>query len=560
MDERSAVPISPNETIPLRVFNRDFIEDSVFPFGEGEAPPIFVFGTASVAKQQRVSKLKAELMRAQSTLQTEENKKQIAEKDLDDYCIIRGRTVKNGLRSSGANQYSSYNKRNYRTRSETMLVNGDYSIYQLSDKQRMAFQSQHVATPKKKIYKTSYQFPKLDSLASAVSGFLATTLTTEFIQSLRDDPALSRWVYDGLGVYHRHDRDSCPFCEQVVPGQRLDALEKHFSAQYEQLIERIESKISEISHASTCVAEFEMPDPAQLHDDLAAEYRDALAGVKQTRSTAKQFFGTLLQSLEDKKGRPFASVHINVSVPNIDYGSVRRLNSVIQQHNDACDAHEFRTEEARERLEANFVAEGLVEFQRLSAEVQEYDRSVKKITADVECVSEQVEDLERDIVEHRRPADELNDDLLRYFGHREVQLHVKDTGYTITRDGVPATNLSEGETTAIALLYFLKSLGDRRFDLTSGIVVLDDPVSSLDAHALDLAFGLIQERAGDSGQLLILTHNSTFFRLVYDWFRNLPRQRGLDIYKKPARFYEISCAMDGQQRRASIQQLDPLLE
>jgi wobble nucleotide-excising tRNase len=123
------------------------------------------------------------------------------------------------------------------------------------------------------------------------------------------------------------------------------------------------------------------------------------------------------------------------------------------------------------------------------------------------------------------------------------------------RNGIPAQALSEGETTAIALLYFLKSLKDRRFDLAKGVVVLDDPVSSLDANALYLAYGFIRERTKDAAQLFILTHNFTFFRQVRNWFHHL---KGKD--KKQARFYMLDCASDGGQRCSTIRPLDPLLE
>ena len=561
MDGREiAAPAFPNESVPIRVFNRDFIEDSVFPFGGGEAPPIFVIGTASVVKQQRVSSLKAELLRAQSTLQVEQVKKRNTEKDLDEYCIQGGRTIKNSLRSSGENRYSSYNKRHYRTRSETMLEKGDCSVHQLTDAQRSAFWSQHTATPKKKISETAYRFPDIDSLASTASGLLSSTVMTEFIQPLRDDPTLSKWVREGLILCRHQDEARCPFCEQEIPSERLDAIKNHFNTEYEQLLERIDSAIDEIRPALQYASAFELPNPAQLHDDLATVFEEALISVEQSRNATRRFFNALLQALEEKKGEPFAPVPFETSVPPIDYGSIEHLNAIVQQHNQACDAHEFRAEQARERLESDFVADGLMEFQRLSAEVEECDESLGGITANVERLSEEIEDIEREIVEHRRPAEELNDDLSRYFGHSELQLEIKETGYTIMRDGVPATGLSEGETTAIALLYFLKSLGDRRFDLENGIVVLDDPVSSLDSYALDLAFGLIQERAGSAGQLLILSHDSTFSRLVYNWFRNLSAQRGLDSEERPARFYEISCAQEEQERCASIRRLHPLLE
>jgi wobble nucleotide-excising tRNase len=119
--------------------------------------------------------------------------------------------------------------------------------------------------------------------------------------------------------------------------------------------------------------------------------------------------------------------------------------------------------------------------------------------------------------------------LKRYLGHSELQLSVEETGYAITRAGVRAEGLSEGERTAIALLYFLKSLEDRDFDLAHGVVVLDDPVSSLDQNALFAAFGFLRARTQPAGQLFILTHSFLLFRLTREWFSHL---KGQDKRKK----------------------------
>ena len=154
----------------------------------------------------------------------------------------------------------------------------------------------------------------------------------------------------------------------------------------------------------------------------------------------------------------------------------------------------------------------------------------------------------------------MSEDLHKYLGHNELQLEIKDTGYTITRNGVQAQWLSEGETTAIALLYFLKSLEDRAFDVRQGVVVLDDPVSSLDANALYCAFGFIRERTQHAGQLFILTHNFTFFRQVRNWFRHLKGQNKNDFNQRPARFYMLACTYDGKDRCARLRSLDRLLE
>ena len=128
------------------------------------------------------------------------------------------------------------------------------------------------------------------------------------------------------------------------------------------------------------------------------------------------------------------------------------------------------------------------------------------------------------------------------------------------RNGKQAQALSEGETTAIALLYFLKSLQDRGFDSSKGVVVLDDPVSSLDANALFLAFGYIQQRTQDVAQLFILTDNFTFFRNVKNWFHHLKGQRKTDVNVRPARFYMLDWRFDGAQRFSELHPHDPLLE
>ncbi len=200
------------------------------------------------------------------------------------------------------------------------------------------------------------------------------------------------------------------------------------------------------------------------------------------------------------------------------------------------------------------------EFGTLCASVEAHEATIATTAAQVTVLRAEISGMEVEITEHRRPAEELNDDFHKYVGHKELQLEVKDHGYTVTRNGVPASQLSEGENTAFALLYFLKSLRDHRFDFQNGVVVLDDPISSLDANSLFLAYGFIQERTRDAGQLFILTHNFTFFRQVRNWFHHLKDQGRKDINRRPAGFYMLNCLSDDKGRNSNIQDLDPLLE
>jgi wobble nucleotide-excising tRNase len=215
--------------------------------------------------------------------------------------------------------------------------------------------------------------------------------------------------------------------------------------------------------------------------------------------------------------------------------------------------------DARDSLALSSIADGLDDYKRLQNVLGAAKNAVSPIQADVSKLKGQIAVLEREIREQQRPADELNADLKRYLGHGELQLVVRGTGYEITRGSEPAKALSEGEATAIALLYFLKSLEDRGFDKKNGVVVIDDHVSSLDANALYLAFGFIRQRTDAVGQLFILTHNFEFFRQVKNWFHHLRGQSKRDASLRPARFYMLGRS-PGASRSSTLMPLDPLLE
>ena len=166
-------------------------------------------------------------------------------------------------------------------------------------------------------------------------------------------------------------------------------------------------------------------------------------------------------------------------------------------------------------------------------------------------LKDKISNLNNEIVAHRKPAEELNADICSYLGRNELTFEIQDNGYQIKRKGdAPAKNVSEGEKTAIAFLYFLKSLEDHAFTLSNGIVVIDDPVSSLDSNSLFNAFGFMKEKTKNAGQLFILTHNHSFFSQVKNWFKHC---------KKKANFYMLTSHVHNEERSSSISKLDGLL-
>ena len=549
----------PTESAMIRVFNQDFIRDSVFPVG-GDVQPIFVLGEESVAKQRKIEELKSDLDKAQATLRAEKITKEAAERALDNHCIAQGGAIKSLLRAQGNNPYNNYNKAHYRSRALSMLSANVQGTYRLDATNRAALQSQHLATPKQKIGELSCEMPDVAKLGCEVSELLASTVTSQVLLSLRDDAELSEWVRDGLQMHRKRDSKDCLYCEQPLPSERLLALENHFNDQHEKLTGLLNAKVKDLDEGLMGLSQLSLPAPSEFYDHLAAEYEVACEEVNRATDAVSSYIVTLKEHLASKKSNMFQAVSISGKAPQIDADVVEVLNLVIRAHNQASDNHQADGHNARKKLEADSAAGTLDEFQKLIAEVKEQTTTVNDILNCTKSLRREISLLESEIAEHRRPAEEMNEDLHQYLGHNELQLGTKDTGYAITRNGIPATSLSEGETTAFALLYFLKSLEDHRFDLANGVVVLDDPVSSLDANALYLAFGLIKAWTRDAGQVLILTHNFAFFRLVRNWFHKLKGQGSRDMKRRPARFFMVACNEREQLRSSEIRPLDKLLE
>jgi wobble nucleotide-excising tRNase len=548
----------PQSTLQIRVFNRDFIQESVFPAGGGDVSPIFVVGKESVEKQKEADRLKAECGTKESELNAARARERQAERDLDKHCIDRAKVIKDTLRLSGS-AYNEFDKRDYQGRAQQMASDGNAAAHRLGNSQRDSFLAQHRSTPKPKVTEIAYGLPQLQELADGVSVLLGTTVVSASIQALKDDAALSEWTRHGLGLHKERNSDKCLFCEQPLPADRLANLEAHFNAEYDRFLRRIAEQTQTLESARKQASDLRLPDRAAFFDDLATEYDAAEQELRQALDVVQTFLGDLTKALNGKKAELFEASALAVSIPEVDAAVVERLNQVIRKHNQACDDFSRRVSEARDRLALDMIAESLDEFVRLRDAVQTATTTIGPIQNKVAQLTDQITQLERDIREHQQPAEELNEDLKRYLGHGELQLTIKDTGYSITRNGVPADMLSEGEMTAIALLYFLKSLEDRGFDKANGVVVLDDPVSSLDTNAIYLAFSLIRERTLNARQLFVFTHNFAFFRQVRNWLRYVPGQRGSNPGRRPSQFYMLECVQNDGQRAAALRPLDPLL-
>lgn len=132
-------------------------------------------------------------------------------------------------------------------------------------------------------------------------------------------------------------------------------------------------------------------------------------------------------------------------------------------------------------------------------------------------MKEEIEKLERELSDAVKGAGTINEFMRSYFGKADLKITTVDNRFQITRNNVPAKNLSEGERTAVAFAYFMTRVLDGKNPLSATTVIIDDPIGSLDANHLFNTYAFIKTKLSGCFQLFILTHNFEFYSLIREW-------------------------------------------
>lgn len=548
----------------IRVFNRDFVDASVFSTSSPIAP-IFFFGADSVEKQKAIEAARSDLQKKTDDNLKLKTEKEEAEAGLDRYCIGQATRVRELLSSPGKGSYNNYDKRSFRATCDA-LKGTDYKAKLLDAAQKTALRQKTTNQLQESIPPVTAVAQDLALLRDEVANLLKRSVVSQVLTELSQDPEVSKWVQTGLPL-HAGERitPTCRFCSQQMPADRLAALSGHFNAEFQGFLDELTAKQAGLLALSESIKEWALPVKGDFYSHLRERATQPLATLATYRDAATSYLSQLMSALEAKSAKPFASLELSDSIKEVPPeaapadADLATLRMLVEEHNTECANFAAGIEAARRQLETAIVAEALPDYITRTSTQTSATKAYSESIAEVGGINTTIATLEREISESVKPSIELTQELASYLGQSELKFEPKDKGYAITRGGVPATHLSEGEKTAIAFLYFLKSLQDKSFDLAKSVVVIDDPISSLDANAMFCAFGFMKTRTADAGQLIVLTHNFGFFRQVKNWFYHLPGQGKKDIAQRPARFYFQQCVTIGAVRSASIGPLDPLL-
>lgn len=360
------------------------------------------------------------------------------------------------------------------------------------------------------------------------------------------------WVRHGHASFGGRTDGKCPYCQQKLPANFEQEIAKCFDTNYTEDITDITEFQTVYEREMTDILETLQKNMDKVLPDLQLEeYQTKLQllsnaiTINLQRISAKIKEPTTIASLED------------TDTLLIELGSIiDEFNKRIQTNNDVVG--HLRTEKVKCKQHvweylAFYLKDAVAEYHSktaaLDGEISALQTKLAGIVADGRKIAAEISDLNKQVVNTEATIAGINA-LLHDSGFQGFSLRAKEgvqNVYEVIRpDGNIAEKLSEGERNFIAFLYFYHLVrGSQSSDAVKDkIVVIDDPVSSMDSGALFIVSALVREMVevcfnntdyqhhvveGDYiKQIFILTHNVYFHREIT--YQQVKRYRSVSFF------------------------------
>lgn len=410
----------------------------------------------------------------------------------------------------------------------------------------------------------SVEVPVLDAITELTSSVKALCIRTSdslAVKRLQENPDIAEWVERGLALHKEHKSETCEYCLQAVHQPRLDELAKHFNDSDRLLKEEIEAVVDVLASLRSRVETLPYPGKVQLYEELRDELLGKLTALKASQIAALTHLDDILEALRDKLIRRTEAVESDLaeydSAPFMT--SLDELNAVLGRHNKKTEDFEKHASDARAAIEKHHLSTIEPDVATHDADIQALkDRLCVIAEGDPDKGEDGIITLRGRITTNRakvantaEAAERLTGLLQTFIGRKELKFEPEGDGYRIMRGSQAAARLSEGEKTAITFIYFIVQLEDQDFNIAEGIIVIDDPISSLDSNSVYQAFSFLKNSVKDARQVFLLTHNFDFLKLLLNWLNHIPKS------KTQTSHYMLLCNVqnDGT-RSAAIKPLD----
>ena len=352
-----------------------------------------------------------------------------------------------------------------------------------------------------------------------------------------------RWVKEGHDKFAHMTGGRCPYCHQELkPSQ--DDFEEEFAKCFDQTYTILENKMKALSESYRRAVQ-------SIFGPMANNLKSSFPDVRtsQLREKLEVLKAAVLENtteIDRKLQDPSIKIQLRPIDSEIEevMKVIQSLNEAIKKNNEIVEGGEKKKRECasmvRQQL-ACAIKTALVEYSKTAARLNEYAKRIhekaEEISKDAVKVQKEIDELRKDTADVEVVADKINEYLAQsgFTGFKLIPAN--DSGdYRVAREGhedEQIHDLSEGERNFLAFLYFYFTV-DGSLSLENAdrpkVVVIDDPVSSMDSSALFLVSSMVRkliqachhhndpsEKADEPmniAQIFVLTHNVFFHKNI----------------------------------------------
>lgn len=334
----------------------------------------------------------------------------------------------------------------------------------------------------------------------------------------------SEWVFEGLKHSH-NSGDKCPFCQQDINDKIISSLRELFNDEYTKKLDKIRSYYELIREITLKMEGYS--------EEVTVKYSSNFDITRLSLSfeRVKKILGTLLLDINNKLIKPS---EVYVTPDFSDFRNLGKELSTLANNIKEWNAKVVGIKAEKENIKNTILAnlsneiddvrnryikknDGLIKSKKqFEDEILELKSNLKELSQEIQVIRTEMSGISNSI-------NEINS-LLNKFGFTGFLLKEYDEyHYEIVRpDGtIVGRTLSEGEQRFISFLYFyqlIKGTHDSSGLKKDRIIVIDDPISSLDSNILFIVSTLTKNLINDClrnkngiRQIFILTHNVYFY-------------------------------------------------
>ena len=527
----------------ILLYDQDFVRKNIKD--DAELPGVFTIKESDIAKKEEIDKKVKQLSsldeaktKLQDDIKTCQDQINKITENFQETCFSVTKDIRDRFASTQEGR-----KRNKAAFVKDIMnaANQSQDLGELQQLYDTAYdQSLSPLNPLKKAnFFNAEQKPGYNLLDKVIAG----TESTPFAQFLKEIEATG-WVVEGHNKYSRSSGDKCPYCQQKLPDDFEEKLASCFDEAYKKAMEALKSFYSSYEQGTDAIKTvFRNNNISQLPDTFDM-----------------QQYETLMDSFDNIRERNLSEIKSKIESPtkriqldNIDE-TISKLNDIvestnkrIQEINDIVNDRKTKKDECVSRVwqHMHYLLQGTItqyekDIKEQNDKISLCNSEIKKNDDDHKTINDEISALSSSISNITDTIDGINLLLKEsgFQGFRIRESNPKASGklktYEIERlDGTPAHGLSEGEKNFIAFLYFyhiVKGSESEESDLREKIVVVDDPVTSMDSNSMFIVSSLIREMIDNCyatymvegkdklsyhiQQIFLMTHNAYFHKEI----------------------------------------------